>query len=335
MQGGGSIEWKESLDGLSRKYKIYCYAIKGYAQSVIAVVLHVTPAYVCKVIKELKKEGYLKEVFRKKTIKGDEVYEKTKPILYDKTDKIYPISDKLTSFTSGMQKQHLEEIENPRLNLICVQYEIIKPPVKEISGHAWINNNTTYLDYKENFECGQVTFRIINGRKLVLWFPERTIDKRHIRGCTNKIYNEVQIYANWFQKQFGCRLGLPEVYQDYHIAFKEDDPLLCDLVKKHGILKIVDVEGRVIAWWDKSKKYTEYETQDERIAEAKAFGPLKIVLLEDKIDKLESTLSEKVVSIFEEKVVPILDNKLSSIIEEQLSKFFDNPKPPDGFEDVT
>ena len=63
--------------------------------------------------------------------------------------------DKLTNVTSGTLKDHRKLIENPRLNLICLQYEIIEPPEKEIPGHRWANNNTTYLDHKEKFECGQ------------------------------------------------------------------------------------------------------------------------------------------------------------------------------------
>ena len=325
------IDWDE----LTTKDKIYYYARVGYAQSKIAILVKVKPSRVCVVIRELKKEGYLEEKYDKIIKNGVTVKRKTKPILYGATDKIYPLDSKLTFLTSGVQKDHRKLIENPRLNLKCLQYPFIKPPSKEVHGHAWTNNNTTYLDYKKEFECGQVTFRIINDINLVIWVPEKVMDKRHIRGCTSKIYNEIQIYANWFQKEFECRLGLPEIYQDYHISFHEDDPLLCELVSKHGLIKIIDGDGSVIAWWDQSKGHPEFETRDERIAEARAFAPVKILWLEDKIVDLESTLSKMVVSIIEEKLVPILDDKLSSIIEEKLSNFFDNSRPLDGFEDVT
>jgi len=330
------------VDDLPTKYKIYSYAIQGYSQDTIARFVHVTPPYVCKIIKAFIKDRYLKEVFNKTDINGVIVYKKTKPKMYAPTDKIYTIYDKLTKSTSGASTPYGKVIDDPRLNLICVQYEIIELPKEEVPGHRWTNNNTTYLDYKKEFDIGTVTFRIINDIKLVLWLPEKVIDKKHIRGCSTKIYVEAQDYANWFQKHFRCKLGLPETYQDYHIAFQENDPLLCDYVAKHGIIKLIDSKGRVLTWWDQSKGYSEFETRDERIAEIRAFAHLKIMWLEDKIpvlenkiDALESSLTNKVMNTLEEKIGSIIENKVGPIIEKQLSRFFEKPKQPDSFKDVT
>jgi len=334
------------VDDLPTEYKIYHYARQGYSQDTIARFVHVTPPYVCKIIKKLINKGYLQELYNKVDINGVVVNKKTKPKMYAPTDIIYPIDNKLTNSTSGASTPHQKIMDDPRLNLICVQYEIVDLPKEVVHGHQWTNNNTTYLDYKKDFEIGTVTFRIINDSKLVLWLPEKVIDKKHIRGCTTKIYNEAQEYANWFQKQFRCRLGLPETYQDYHIAFQENDPLLCDYVAKHGIIKLVDSEGKVIAWWDQSKGTPEYETQDERIAENRAFAPFKIKWLEDKIpvlekkiDSLESSLTNQILKILEEKIGSIIEKKVGPIIEKQfekqLSRFFEKPKQPDSYKEVT
>ena len=327
---------------LPTKYKIYSYAIQGYSQEKIARLVHVTPPYVCKIIKAFIKDGYLKEVYNKTDINGVIVNKKTKPKMYAPTDIVYTIDDKLTNSTSGASNSYRKLIDDPRLNLKCVQYAIIELPKEEVPGHPYTNNNTTYLDYKKDFDIGTVTFRIINDVKLVLWLPEKVIDKMHIRGCSTKIFTEAQDYANWFQKNFRCKLGLPETYQDYHIAFQENDPLLCDYVAKHGIIKLIDGEGRVIMWWDQSKGYSELETRDERIAETRAFAHLKIMWLEDKIpvlenkiDALESSLANKVLNIIEEKIGSIMEEKVGFIIEKQLSRFFEKPKQPDSFKDVT
>jgi len=276
----------------------------------------------------------LKEIYGKTTKKGVPFKQKTKPIMYSPTDKEYTLDDKLTQSTSWVQKERKNLVENPRLNLICVQYKILKPPKKEISGHQWTNNNTKYLDYKREFECGQVTFRIINDIILIIWIPERVIDKEHIRDLTPKVYSEAQLYANWFQQEFCCRLGLPTIYQNYHIAFRENDPLLCDLAKKHGMLKIVDAENRVIAWWDSSKGHTEFETRDERIAETRAFAPMKILWLEDKIEDMESKIFDNIWDKIEDSLISLIENKLNSALEKQFAKYFNNTKMPDNFRDV-
>lgn len=279
-------------------------------------------------------------VYEKVTINGVVQNRKTKPILYSATDIIYPVDGKLTNSTSRTQGCYNNDTENPRLNLICVIYPIIEIPAEAVPGHSWTNNNTQYLDHKEKFACGEVTFRLINNTQLVIWKPEKVVDKRHIRNCTDKIYSEMQEYANWFQKRFRCKLGLPEIYQDYHLAFQENDPVLRDYVEKNGIIKVVDGAGRVIAWWDQSKGHPEFETSDERIAETRVFAPMKIIWLEDKIpvlenkiDALESTLTNKVLNNLEEKIGSIIENKISQIIEKQLSRFFEKPKQPDSFKD--
>jgi hypothetical protein len=84
------------VDELSTKYRIYSYAINGYNQGKIVQFIHVSPAYVCKIIHQLKNDGCLKEVYDKIITNGKTIYKKTKPILYEATDKIYPIFDKLT-----------------------------------------------------------------------------------------------------------------------------------------------------------------------------------------------------------------------------------------------
>jgi len=210
----------------------------------------------------------------------------------------------------------------------------MKQPEEVVPGNFWVNNNTAYIDHNEKIELKDITFRVINNIKLVIWIPERIVDKKNIRDLTLKIYKEADFYVRWFEKKFRCRLGFPQLYQDYHITFQENDPFLCELVKKHGLLKIVDSEDNVIAWWDQSKVYSEYETRDERIAEARAFAPYKIIWLEDKIRNIENNLEEKIKIIFEEKIGPIIEEKIAAIVQKEFSRFFNQPKKSDNFEDV-
>lgn len=254
------------------KYKIYKYAIQGYPQSKIASFLRIDKAYVNRVIKELIREGYIKPVC-----------ENTKPIIYEATNKLYPVDEKLTKSTSGGL--------SPRLNLIVLKYRILKPPEVKVDGKEWVANNTRFVDHRELFDEGYVTFRIINDKVLVVFMPEQIVDAVHIRHTRQLLYEKAQDYANWFQKTYRCQLGLPEIYQDYHIAFLEKDPFLNQMVQKYGMVKLVDCENRVIAWYDQSKGSPEFETRDERIAEIKAFLPVVVANLEDRLFDFENRLS--------------------------------------------
>jgi len=269
------------------------------------------------------KEGYLKEVYNNITKNGIVYKQKTKPILYHATDKEFLWNDKLTHLTSGGRSEN-NLVENPRLNLRCLKYPIIEPPKREIIGDSWVNNNTQYTDYKREFNCGEVTFRIINNITLVIWIPEKIVDRCYIRNISTKVHSDIQLYADWFQKEFCCKLGSPSPYQDLHMAFKENDPMLCNLVDKYGLLKIIDIDNRVVGWWDKSKKYVEFETHDERIAEARAFYPYKIVFFEDKISELEASI---------EKLPDLIADKICN----HYNDFNNNQKNinMDRFEDVT
>lgn len=125
---GFSIYWND----LPIKYRIYAYAKEGYAQLKIAKLCKVSPPYVCKVIKELIEDKFLREIFREEVKNGQKHKRKTKPIKYEPTDKEYNIFNKLTNSTSGV-------LEDPRLNLICIKYSILERPKKEVPGHRWEN----------------------------------------------------------------------------------------------------------------------------------------------------------------------------------------------------
>lgn len=297
------------------KYKIYKYATMGFSQSHIAkVLLKIDPGYVNRIVKKLIADGYIEEVKEKILINGKPIYKRVWPILYKPTDIIYPLDAAiLPKKTSGV-------LNDPRINLICLQYNIIKPIELEPAGHKWINKNTEYIDLKEIFPIGVVTFRLINKTKLIVWLPEKQIGKEHLRNIKDKAYVMAQSYVAWFEKKYRCRVGLPEIYQDYHIAFTESDPLLNDLVKQHGILKLIDADGRVISWWDQSKGIPEYETQDERLAEARAFYPNKIVILEDKLYHLEEQITR-------------MENSINGLVE-KIDSLFSPPRPDGRLEEI-
>ena len=90
-------------------------------------------------------------------------------------------------------------------------------------------------------------------------------------------------YADWFAQEFNCVLGESSTYQNYEIAVAENDPFLSEMAKKHGLLKIIDSSGTVLSWYDFSKGYCEFETTNENLAEIKAFMPLIVNDLNNRV----------------------------------------------------
>ena len=77
--------------------------------------------------------------------------------MYKPTDKVLDYT-KLIDLTSGMSETAIDTKNDPRLNLIAVEYFIIEPPLEDIPGRIWCINNTRFVDFKHDFDCGRVTF---------------------------------------------------------------------------------------------------------------------------------------------------------------------------------
>lgn len=281
-----------------KKDLIYHYLIQGYPACKIKEFkdINCTKGYISQVVRQLVSKGYIQEVLEK-TPSGKLLHKK--PKLYSKTHKQYP--SKFSDLTSRVSVDHVEQ---PRLNLICLYYHVVSKPKKEVMGHSWTINNTRYVDVKHVFPEGRVTFRIINEGTLVVFMPEVVVRVEDLRHTRQRLFVKAQEYANWFQKTFGCSLGLPEIRQDYHIAVGERDPFLMELCKDYGLVKVLDEKDNVLFWWDRSKGFLEFETKSEKIAENRVLMPLVVENLQDRVFLLTSEVEalSMVFEGFEEKI---------------------------------
>ena len=213
-----------------------------------------------------------------------------------------------------------------------MKFDILEPPQITIPGKRFVAGNTVFIDYSKLFKEGNVTFRLISDKTLVVFMPEVVVSPNRIRHTKQLLYQRVLRYSNWFQKRFHCKLGDSSLYQDFHIAIHETDPYLSEMAKKYGMLKVSDSKGDVIAWWDFSKGPCEFETRDEKIAENKVFAPIISMNLQDRVYHLESEIEAQGM------VIKALNTKFDEI-EKLLGEIRDivTPKPigPDEKKDVT
>lgn len=318
----------------TKKDLIYYYLIQGYPATKIKGFTDIKcdKSYVSKIIKMFKKQGYIIEVFEKNE-KGK--LRPTKPKLYQKGKRDYP-----TKFTKSTSRSLNPKFnEHPRLNLVVLYFKVFKEPKNPDflveKGHSWTINNTTYVDVKHVFDVGRVTFRLINNKSLIVFMPEHMVSSGELRHLKDKLYTRAIECSNWFQKKTGCKLGLPEIHQDYHIAIAEHDPFLSEMCSQYGIVKIVDENNREICWWDRSKGYLEFETRDERIAEIKAFNPVIVSNLQDRVWMLQGQV-ESMLMLFDG-LVDKIDRLQSSInsLNDAMEIFKSQSSIPDSKTDVT
>lgn len=358
------IAWGVFL--VSKKDLILKYLLKGFTASQIRnfIDINVSKQYISKVIKDLIKENKIEEVIGlpidnnkkgKNNGHNPKLYKEKKP--YRSTDKT---ASPLSTFDENF-KYFSNEFEQPRLNLIVLYYKVVKVPEKidELlrSGIVRTISGSEFIYLKHIFDDGRINFQLSNRKSLMVFIPERIVSLDDFRHTKQKLYEKAMKYANWFQKNFCCTLGLPEIRHDYHIAIKENDPFLIEFANKYGMLKIIDEKGDLVAWFDRSKEYLEFETQDENIAEIKAFMPFIVKSLQDRIfnmskevealnmlyDALELKIKQSIASI------PRIDERIESTnrrmqdLQESIDRNTDllrksmdyKPKSPDEKIDIT
>lgn len=261
------------MHGPSKKDWIYYYVIHGcYANEIKDFKdIKCSKVYVHKILKQLVIDGYINPI--KKSYKSQKKF-----VRYRKTDKIYPV--KLTEYPSTTSDSF---ITKPRLNLISVKFPLLKQPETLPDGHRFWLGDTPMLDYKHVFDDTTVNFRLISDKWLVVFMPEHLVSADHFRHTKEYLYKRAYRYAEWFMETFNCHVGESSVYQDYEIAVREEDPFLGEMAKKHGQIKIINHRGDVLGWYDFSKGYCEFETTDEDLAEIKAFMPLIVKDLQNRV----------------------------------------------------
>jgi len=224
-----------------------------------------------------------------------------------------------------------QAFEQPRFHLISVQYVITKKPSVEPKGNIYFMDSTRIIDVKRATAVGSVLFRFISDKKLVVMLPALSGCVDDFRSLKSRLYSYAQEQVNIICKEYDMRVGLPELYQDPHIAFMENDPYLQDMCKKYGMLKISDQDGNVLAWWDQSNKpEVEFETREERLAEIKTFMPMIVDNLQDRVFQIGQDVAAQgmVLESFEHKLKDI-----QSSVEELLKLIKHNSKP-DEFKEV-
>jgi len=310
---------------IKKKDLIYHYAIQGYYANEIKSFkdINCNKSYVSKILNQLINEGFIEPIIK--------TYKKQKKFVrYRKTSKIYPV--KFTKSVSRAEPKTLtpvnlfasnSHIEKPRLNLISIKFSIVKYPKTKIEGNHFFLNKTPIVDYKHVFPECTINFRLIGNKWLVVFLPEHIVSADHFRNTRDYLYKMAYKYANWFMDYFNCVVKEPSIYQDYEIAVEEKDPYLSELAKKHGMLKIIDSKGDVISWYDFSKGYCEFETKDENLAEIKAFMPIIVKDLENRVYHIESEIAsfsmalDSLESLIRDTVVKV-DN---------IHKLFKQPEP--------
>jgi len=268
-----------------RKEKILKYLLAGFPSCKVKDFKDIkcTKQYIYKLIKKWKKQGIIEEVYE---INEKGKKRKTKPILYGRGGRL--TEAKSTKLTSGVSPETAKIYEKPmRLNLVVLYYKIIEKPKKKIVGKKFNLRGVSVIDFVHVFAEGKVTFRIFNNESMQVFMPETEVKAMHLRHTKKLMYEKAMVYANWFQKRFHCRLGLPEIRQDFHIAIEEKNPKLIELCNKHGVIKVME-DDKLLYWWDKSKGEVEFETREEEIAEEVALQPIKILWLKDKVEFLDN-----------------------------------------------
>jgi len=305
-----------------KKDLIYHYAVNHYYANEIKDFkdINCSKAYVSKVLKQLVKEGYIEPI--KKSYK-----KQNKFVRYRKTDKIYSV--KLTKSMSGASKT---KIIGPRLNLLSIKYDFKSLPKKKVPGHSYLLNNTKIIDYKHSFDEDLINFRVIGDKWLVVFMPEHLVSADHFRHTRNYLYSKAEKYADWFMEYFDCVLGEPSTYQDYEIAVEDKDPFLSDFAKKHGMLKIINAQGQVVSWYDFSKGYLEFETKDEDLAEIKAFMPMIVADLQNRVLGMQQDIDrhDSLLNVLNEKI-----DKVDNILQEMKGLLKPKVIPVDEKRDVT
>lgn len=315
---------------IKKKDLIYQYLINGEIASDIKNFKDITctKGYISQVVKEFLEKDYIRLIDRY-------------PKRYMKSLVSYPI--KFSELTSSM----IKPMDQPRIHLNILKYEILDPikippiekPKEGITIKQWMGkNNTSFLQISRIVDVGQIHYRICNNKTLLLFTPGFYYEPKGFRHYRMILLQKAQELINWFTKSYGCTLGDVEITRPSDIAINEKDPYLQEMCNKYGLIKLVDHNGEVIDWWDSSKGYFEFETRKENIAEIKAFMPVIVENLQDRLFTMQNEIAahDMVITGFNAKIEQIqqLLNELSNLVNKTKPGPDTNLKE-DTFLDVT
>ncbi len=278
------------------KAKIYRLLCEGFSQRKIAIISGVTRQRVSQITAELVREKY---VYTRCQI--------AKPRLYKPTDRPFPKTLPLKKkdvkqIRPGCQVDSIEICRAHSLNFVLPLERPFKIPVSW--SKSWRNNGTVYHQFSKIFDIGQITIRLIEGKKssnVVFFLPEKYLTKEELEHFDRVMYRYVNQVSNWFQKRYGCKLGVPSVYQKPEFAIPEDPETLF-VGNRYNI-------HTETSWVDASEGTPEWETNDIEIAKAKIQSGERIISLEKKLEHME-----KILVSLDSKIMS-LDGKLENLLE--------------------
>lgn len=172
------------------------------------------------------------------------------------------------------------------------------------------NNQQIFFEvFQDNLKA---SFRICNMKTLIV-AVSRPMDPKNF-SKQEELEIVAQGAAAWFQRNYGGRLSLPLVKEAPHLSVPEDDQSLIEMLDELGAI------NQQTSWFDKSRGFWEWETEDERLLKIKASEPEMIMKLQDDSKSLREN---------QEKVLALLDGY--SKANEELTKMMGRwmtPKTP-------
>jgi len=320
----------------NKKKIIIEYLAQGYPACKIHSFKSVscTKGYISQVAKWAVRQGFLVEI-KEKNNRGQ--HRSKYPKIYTYGHKKFSNANR-RKFSNSPSGISLQAFEQPRLNMVSLQYVVIKKPSVELIGNVFWMGKTKVVDVRRSTAVGSVLFRFISDKKLVVMMPSFFGECDDFRSIKQRLFSYSQEVVNDLCKELDFRVGLPELYEPEEYGFNESDPYLELLCKKYGMLKVVDQDNNVLFWWDQSPKKkgicgrsdVEMETKEERLAEIKAFMPMIVDNLQDRVFQIGQDVAAQgmLLESFEYKLKDIQ----SSV--EELLKLIKNNSKPDEFKEV-
>ena len=211
-----------------------------------------------------------------------------------------------------------------RFHHIRLTFPILTSLLKKPIGKTTkLKNGVTQISFTIKQGRYDATFMLYNEKTLVVAVSEE-IDAKNFTMST-ELYSVALGAANYFQRNFGGKLGEPLIREQPHFALKEDDPQIVEMMAD------IELYDQGTSWWDRSKGFLEWETSDERLLKVKASMPECICELQDRMDKIES-LVEKMGTMVE-KMMKSQETLMKNT--EKLMSIFDRPVTIDERRDVT
>ncbi|MDD3492833.1 MAG: helix-turn-helix domain-containing protein [Candidatus Thermoplasmatota archaeon] len=206
-----------------------------------------------------------------------------------------------------------------RVHLVACVASILEPPRRPVEwDREWtLPNGNRYFSRKEVLSGQAVCFTRMVTRsadRLIIFMPERWLTAEQLRDYKAHLEGYARSAAVWFAQRYDCQLGLLELYQKPHFAFRETNEIA-------AAAQLVGMTWGEF-WVDDSEGQREWETTELELAMAKAQAPKRILDLERRLDSLECSTRRLLDAI------PRLEGKIEQLLEFQKTPV----RPPDDRE---